>query len=146
MALSSRDDPYGAYTFLVEIDDLVVGGFAEVTGLEVEIEALEYREGGVNDYVHRFAGPARHPANVVLRRGLTAADELWSWHQEVVAGRIVRRNASIVVLGDAGDERVRWNVVDALPVRWSGPEVRAGSASVGVEALELADRGLRRDG
>jgi phage tail-like protein len=146
MAVGDRVDPYLSCHFLIEIEGLVVGGFSEVTGLTVEVEVEEYREGGLNAYVHRLAGPARYPNNLVLKHGLTDSDTLWSWHQDVASGHIQRRNGSIILLDSAGEEQWRWNFVDAYPVRWVGPDLRAGSAEVAIETLELAHRGLSKPG
>jgi phage tail-like protein len=142
MAVGDRVDPYLSFHFLVEIEGLVIGGFNEVTGLTVEVEIEEYREGGLNAYVHKLAGPARYPSNLVLKHGLTDSDVLWNWHQDVVSGNIQRRNGSIILLDSAGEEQWRWNFVDAYPVRWVGPDLRAGSAEVAIETLELVHRGL----
>jgi phage tail-like protein len=142
MAVGDRVDPYLSFHFLVEIEGLVIGGFNEVTGLTVEVEIEEYREGGLNAYVHKLAGPARYPNNLVLKRGLTDSDALWNWHQDVVRGNIQRRNGSIILLDSAGEEQWRWNFVDAYPVRWVGPDLRASSAEVAIETLELVHRGL----
>ena len=131
-----------SFHFLVEIEGLVIGGFNEVTGLTVEVEIEEYREGGLNAYVHKLAGPARYPNNLVLKHGLTDSDTLWNWHQDVASGNIQRRNGSIILLDSAGEEQWRWNFVDAYPVRWVGPDLRAGSAEVAIETLELVHRGL----
>ena len=142
MAVGDRVDPYLSFHFLVEIEGLVIGGFNEVTGLTVEVEIEEYREGGLNAYVHKLAGPARYPNNLVLKHGLTDSDTLWNWHQGVASGNIQRRNGSIILLDSAGEEQWRWNFVDAYPVRWVGPDLRAGSAEVAIETLELVHRGL----
>jgi phage tail-like protein len=139
-----RRDPYGAYQFLVEIDGLIVAGFSEVSGLAVETEVLEYREGGVNDHMHRLAGPVRHPGNIVLRRGLTAATDLWSWHQDIAAGKITRRHGAIVLLNGLLPAW-RWNFRDAYPARWTGPELRAGGSAVALESLEIAHEGITTD-
>ena len=144
MAVGDRADPYLSLNFLVEIEGLVVGGFNEVTGLTIEVEIEEYREGGVNTYVHKLAGPARYPNNLVLKHGLTDSDTLWSWHQDVARGNILRKNGSIMLLDSAGEEQWRWNFVDAYPVRWVGPDLRAGSAEVAIETLELVHRGLSK--
>ena len=48
--------PYLTFNFAVEIEGLLVGGFTEVSGLESEIEVEEYREGGVNGFVHKLPG------------------------------------------------------------------------------------------
>ena len=145
MAIALRDDPYLAFRFLVEVEGLIVAGFSEVSGLEAEVEPFDYHEGGVNDHVHRLPGPATYP-NLVLRRGLTDFDNLWSWHQDVRRGVIRRRNGSVLLYGDLAEGQAlwRWNFVGAYPVRWVGPELRADAAAVAVETLELAHRGLSK--
>lgn len=142
MAVGERKDPYLAFNFLVEIQGLTVGGFTEVTGLQVEIEVHDYREGGLNEYMHRLAGPTRYPSNLVLKHGLTDVEGLWKWHQDVRQGKIERKNVSIVLLDNAREEKWRWNFVKACPVRWIGPELRADRAEVAVETVELVHRGL----
>jgi phage tail-like protein len=77
-----------------------------------------------------------------LRRGITNADILWLWHREITQGIINRRNMSIILLDSAGREVRRWNFVQAYPVSWTGPELRADTAQVAVETLELANRGI----
>jgi phage tail-like protein len=144
MALGQRSDPYLSFNFLVEIEGMLVGGFTEVTGLQVEVEVEDYREGGLNTYIHKLAGPARYPSNLVFKHGLTDATVLWDWHQEVVQGNIRRKNGSIVLLDSAGEEKWRWNFAEAYPVRWSGPDLRASTAEVTVETLELVHRGLTK--
>jgi phage tail-like protein len=34
-----------------------------------------------------------------------------------------------------------WNITDAYPVKWTGPDLRATSMEVAIETLELAHRG-----
>lgn len=142
MVTGSRADPYLGFNFLVEIESLVVGGFSEVSGLQTEIQTEDYREGGVNEYGHKLAGPTNYPANLSLKHGLTAADALWSWHLEIIQGVIQRRNLSIILLDSAGREVRRWNFAQAYPVAWTGPQLTADSPQVAVESLELAHRGL----
>jgi phage tail-like protein len=136
-----RQDPYGAFDFLVEIGGLVVAGFSEVTGLQREVEVQEYREGGVNEYIHKFAGPTRYPSNLILKRGLTDI-KTWAWHDAVTRGTILRLNGAILLRDGAGEERWRWSFEGAYPIRWLGPELRAGTAAVAVETVELVHRGL----
>jgi phage tail-like protein len=144
MVLGARTDPFLSYRFLVEIENLVVAGFSEVSGLQVEVDVQDYQEGGLNAYVHKLAGPARYPSNLSLKRGLTRGDMLWNWHQEVTRGIIKRKNGSIVLLDSTGQEQWRWNFVEAFPVRWIGPGLRAGAAEVAVETLELVHRGITK--
>jgi phage tail-like protein len=138
-----RLDPYQAVNFLVEIEGLLTGGFTECTGLEVETEYFDYREGGLNDYVHRFAGPTKYPP-LILKHGITPIDGLWNWHQEVTQGIINRKNGTIYLLDKMHVPVIYWNFKEAYPVKYTGPDFRADAASVAFESVELTHRGLSR--
>lgn len=142
MTPGTRRDPLLGYNFAVEIEGLVAGGFSEVTGLEVELEVQEYREGGVNGFMHKRAGPARYASNLVLKRGMSDNKVLWNWYWDVVQGVVNRKNVSILLLDQGGDEKLRWNFEQAYPVKWSGPDLRATANEVAIESLELAHKGL----
>ncbi|MDB4951693.1 MAG: hypothetical protein JWM27_4342 [Gemmatimonadetes bacterium] len=141
--LGLRNDPYAGFNFLVEVEGLLVGGFSDVSGLSVETELEAYREGGNNDFVHQFAGRTKHP-NLVLKRGLTDIESLWSWHQDVAQGTIKRRNGSIFLLDKRRLPAMWWNFTDAYPVKWTGPEFRAESNTVAAESVELVHRGIEK--
>ena len=143
MATGDRRDPYASFNFLVEIEGVVAGGFSEVSGLQAETETEEYREGGVNDFVYKLPKITKYP-NLTLKRGITDFDELWKWHQDVVAGDIKRKNGSIILVDCSGTTGKRWNFTKAYPVKWVGPDLKADSSTVAVETLELAHRGLTK--
>jgi conserved hypothetical phage tail region protein len=142
MEIGQTIDPYLAFNFKVEIDGLQVGGFNEVTGLQVEVEVNDYREGGVNDYIHKLSGPVRYPNNLTLKKGFMDRNDLRSWFDEVMVGWVERKNISIILCNSAGEEVCRWSFREAYPVKWSGPELRAGTDAVAIETLELAHHGL----
>jgi phage tail-like protein len=140
--MAGRKDPFGGFNFAVEVHDLVVGGFSEVSGLQVEIEVQDYREGGRNHYVHKLAGPAKYSSNLVLKRGVTDVKTLWDWYWDVIHGRVTRKNVSVLLMDRAGQEKRRWNFRCAYPVKWSGPDLKANSSEVAVESIELVHKGL----
>lgn len=141
--LGVRLDPYQGFNFLVEIDGILAGGFSECSGLQVETEFFDYREGGVNEYVHRFAGPTKYPP-LVLKHGLTPIDGLWNWHHDVTERKIRRKNGTIYLLDKRRIPVMWWNFKEAFPFKWTGPELRAESNSVAFESVELSHRGLDR--
>lgn len=140
--IKAKDVASGAFRFWVELEGLLVGGFSEVSGLQSETEVEEYNEGGVNDYVHVFPKRTKAPP-LVLKRGLTRSPELWEWYEEVVAGRIRRKNGSVILLNHAGQEVCRWNFFEAYPVKWSGPLLNALSNEIAIETLEILHNGLK---
>jgi len=135
-------DPYVAFNFAVEIGGIITAGFSEVGGLQMEVEVVDYREGGRNDFVHKFGGPARYASNLTMKRGLSASRGLWEWHQLALKGVIVRAPISVLLRSADGDEVWRWDFRDAYPVKWIGPDLRASQNAVAIETLEFVHRGL----
>lgn len=138
-------DPYQVFNFLIEIEGLVIGGFSECSGLQVETELFEYREGGLNEYMHNFVGSSKY-APLVLKHGLTSNDGLWDWHQRIVSQgvnqRTERHNGTIYLLDQQRNQAKVWNFKQAFPYKWTGPELRADSSEVAFESVELVHRGL----
>ncbi len=143
MSLAQRNDPYLSFRFHVELDGLIVGGFSEVSGLQVETQVEEYREGGVNDYVHKFPKESKQ-SNLTLKRGITDSDVLWDWHQGVVNGRVRRTSGRIILLDSEGHEEWHWLFEGAYPVKWMGPEFSGDGSTTAIETLELAHNGLTK--
>src|SRR6476646_1646328 len=89
-------DPYGAFRFVVEVNNAEVGGFSGISGLTRDTTFEEFREGGVNDFVHKLVTVTKYP-NLTLKQGMTDRDELWTWHQDVISGRVRRKTIAVVV-------------------------------------------------
>ena len=142
MATGDRKDPFLSYNFAVEVEGLVAGGFSEVSGLQTEIEVQEYREGGLNEFIHKRAGPAKYPSNLILKKGITDVRTLWDWYWQVAQGIIERKNVSVLLMDSSGQEKLRWNFEKAYPVKWVGPDLKGTGSEVAVESVELAHSGL----
>jgi phage tail-like protein len=130
-------------------------GFAEVSGLNSELEMEEFHEGGRNIGPRRFPRWGRYP-NVVLRRGITSDTALWDWWAHVISRsytlpksappprRLPRRNAVILVDGVDHKAVAGWFVSNALPERLSGPGLNARGSEIAIETLELSHEGVLR--
>lgn len=141
--LGARKDPLLGFRFAVEIEGLVTAGFSDVTGLHGEIEVQQYREGGVNAYMHQRAGPVKYTSNLTLKKGiLSDSRELWNWYCNVAQGNIQRKNVSVVLLDEQGSEKIRWNLLRAYPVKWTGPDLHAMTSEIAFETVELAHHGI----
>lgn len=142
-ATGLRLDPFQAFNFWVEIEGILVGGFSECTGLQIETEVETYAEGGLNEYSHQFRGRAKY-APLILKRGITLNDQLWRWHQDVLQGSFERKNGTIYLLHNTHIPVMWWNFRKAFPSKWTGPELRANSSEVAFESVELLHQGLSR--
>lgn len=141
MAQNKRTDPFGAYNFRVEIGGIIRVGFSEVSGLQVETETEEVREGGVNNYVHKLPKRTKQ-SNITLKNGLTDSDSIWKWYKDVIAGIIERKTGCIILIDNQGNRVMQWDFIEAYPVKWTGPELRAGSNNIAFESLEIVHNGL----
>jgi phage tail-like protein len=142
-------DPLVSYRFLVELGSDIAASFTECSGLQGELEFEEYQEGGLNGMRHKLQKTAKW-GNLTLRRGVTDSSELWDWFNARVQGTLAspkgeRRDIAVILWDTAqSEQRVRWDVTGAYPVKWTGPELKGDSNTVAIEALELTHNGVAR--
>jgi phage tail-like protein len=132
-----RKDPYKSFRFLVEVDGIVQAGFSEVSGFGSNVEVIEYREGGDPSTVRKLPGKVSYP-DITFKWGVTDSRELYDWHRTAVNGQTQRKNGSIILQDDAGQEKVRWNFFNAWPSKWDGPDFNAKGNDVAIDTLTIS--------
>lgn len=142
--MAEKTDAYAAARFYVQIEGVHHAVFTEISGLQVETEVLEFREGGNNGFIHRLPGPIR-VGNVTLKHGLVGDAELFAWYMRVARGLFEPRNLSVIIYNSEGHETARWSFAKAYPVRWVGPMLTGDGDTYAVETLELAHAGLQQE-
>ncbi|MBD2450068.1 phage tail protein [Nostoc sp. FACHB-152] len=144
MTTGVRKDPYRAYNFLVEIDGITRAGFRECSGLDSAQDPIEYREGNEKFLtVRKLTGLVKY-SNISLKYGITDDQELWEWRTKAVQGAVERKNGSIVLLDDLGQEKMRWNFREAWPTKWTGASFNATANEVAIETFEIAHEGVAK--
>lgn len=127
------------------------GGFQECTGLEVEMDVQELKEGGRNDGVIQQVGQGRY-GRIVLKRGMLFGDDhkvngaLWAWLQGILTGRrpVVRYDGTIQMMsGDGSRVLATWTFDRGLPAKVAGPQLNAKNGDIAIEELHIAHEGLR---
>ena len=144
-AIKDTHDPFNGYNFWVEWDGIVHAGFRECSGLTATRAATTYREGTDKILAQRQLGGLNSFSNISLKRGITDNDELWKWHKQITDGEPMednRKNVSIILSDDKGEEKLRWNLEKCWPTMWSGPDFNATSGEVAIESLELVHEGI----
>ncbi|MCK6589287.1 MAG: phage tail protein [Polyangiaceae bacterium] len=139
-----RKDPYGGYNFEVEIDGIKRAGFKQASGLDSTSDATKYREGNEPTLAQRQLPGLLSFSNISLQRGITEDSDIWAWRNTIASGTASpeRKNISIILKDHAGNEKIRWNVRNAWPVKWSGPSFDATTDAIAIETLELAHEGI----
>jgi phage tail-like protein len=137
-----RVDPYRGYNFKLEIDGIHQAGFRECSGLDATSDPIEYREGTDKPYTPKKLWGLTKYSNITLKWGITDEHSLWDWRKKVIDGNPERKNGSIVLMSTDGEEKVRWNFVNAWPNKWTGPSFNATANEVAIETLEIAHEGI----
>jgi phage tail-like protein len=142
MATDQRNDPYRAYNFQLEIDNVPRGAFSEVSGLTAEGDAVDYRDGNdLQSNVRKLIGLRKY-SNITLKRGYTADKALWVWYNNIVNGVPDRRNVTIVLMNEQRQPVLRWHAENAWINKIEGPSFKASGNEVAMESVELVHEGL----
>lgn len=140
-------DPWGAYYFSLEIDNVEVAQFLECSGLKTAAEVFEIEEGGRIANVHKRPGRSKWE-NVVLKRGVWKSHLFAEWRdyylQPPTDGwtRRAEASAAIVQRDNHGDELRRYSILQPWPVSWEGPALNSGGSDLATETLEIAHEGI----
>jgi len=144
MATGDRNDARRGYNFKLEIDGISRNGFRECSGLDATTAPVDYREGTEKgNIVRKLTGLNSH-SNVTLKWGNTDDHSLWDWHDKAIQGKTERKNGSVILLDEAGEEKQRWNFVNGWPTKWTGPSFNATANEVAIETLEIVHEGLKK--
>lgn len=141
-ATGERNDPFRAFNFEVNIDNVALAGFSEVSGLTAEGDAVEYREGtDPRNTVRKLVG-LRKFANVTLKRGYTRTNDLWAWYTETLEGRPNRRNVTIKLKDENRRDVMAWHLDAAWINKIEGASLKASGNEVAMESVEIVHEGV----
>jgi phage tail-like protein len=118
-------------------------GFAEVSGLTQENQAIEYRDGSFPEYSSIKMPGLRKFSNITLKRGVVKSDnDFFKWLSTVKLNTVERRNLVISLLNEEHQPVMVWKVLNAFPVKVEGPGLKATGNEVAIESIEVAHEGL----
>lgn len=118
-------------------------GFTEVSGLDVESEVVEYREGASREYSKVKMPGMQKYSNITLKRGTFKSDnEYFKWWNTVKLNTIERRDVTIALLNEDHEPVVVWKVKNAWPSKIQSTDLKADGNEVAIESMELVHEGL----
>ena len=141
--MATRDNPYGAFNFLVKLGDeggeeQIVGGFSDVSGLGNEIKYSEYRNGNDADNHVRKVPNINSTDDVTLKRGMIGDLRLFSWLKAQREGDLDPRTVTITLMDEGRQDVCSWVLRNAQPKKWVGPTLTGkGGGEVAMEELHL---------
>ena len=136
--------PLPKFHFLVKWDPGVRAGFTEVTGLDMQIEAIEYREGSSPEYSKIKMPGMRKFSNITLKRGTVAGDsDFYKWVQNInLDAAVERRDITISLLDETHAPVMSWKAKQAFPIKLAASDLKADGNEVAIESIELVHEGL----
>ena len=132
-----RNDPYAQYNFILEIEGTTVAGFAEVGGLSMEQDIIEYREGSDTATVRKLPGLRKY-GNISLKRGYTQNRELWDWRKTTIDGLTERESGAVILRDEAGEPALRWEFREGWVSKYEGPALKSTANEAAMESIEIA--------
>jgi phage tail-like protein len=146
-----RENPYGAFNFIVTLgraqgegsEGTIIGGFSDVSGLGVDVNYSEYRNGNERFNTVRKIPNTHKVDDVTLKRGVVGSDDLYAWLKTVRDGEAEPRSISITLLDEARNAVTTWVLRNAQPKKWTGPTLAAkGGGETAMEELSLVCEGI----
>lgn len=135
------DRPVVNFNFKVEWGGTRIG-FQEVSGLKMENEVLEYREGSSKDYsTTKIPGLTKY-SNITLKRGIFLGDnELYDWWKTVHDSEF-RKDIIISQLNGSFEPIIVYKIRSAWPVKFESSNLNAIHSGIAIESLEITHEGI----
>lgn len=118
-------------------------GFMEVSGLSIELDVVNYREGSSPENSMVLIPGQKKYSPVVLKRGLVKNDDdFYKWINTSQFNKIERRDVTISLLNENHEPVVVWKIKNAFPFKLEYSPLNANGSEVAIESLSLAHEGL----
>lgn len=138
----ANEYPVPKFHFQVEWGASKVG-FTEVTGLTVEREVLEYREGSSKEYSKIKMPGLTNYSNITLKRGSIAKDnDFYQWWVSNKLESVDRRDITISLLNEEHEPVITWKVKNAWPLKVESTDLSADDNNIAIETMEIVHEGL----
>ena len=131
--------PLPKFYFSVDIGDFTDLPFQEVSGLDVETEAIEYRHGNSPGM-----SPIKMPgmfkfADVTLKKGVFSTDnDFFDFINSISLNTYERVTVVIKLLDENGTPAVTWTLLNAFPLKVTPTDMNSQSSEAGIETIVFA--------
>jgi len=117
--------------------------FSEVSGLNQEVQMIEYRHGSSPDYsTQKMPGLWKY-SNITMKRGITKSDnKFYDWLSKIKLNTAERKDLTIKLLNENHEPTMVWKAHNCFPVKVEGAQLKATGNEVAVESIEVAHEGI----
>ena len=135
--------PLPKFYFSVDIGDFTDLPFQEVSGLDVETEAIEYRHGNSPVFSSIAMPGMMKYADVTLKKGVFTDDnEFYDWISEISLNTVTRVTVVIRLLDEDGNPAVTWTLQNAFPLKVTPTDMNSTGSEAAIETIVFKHEGM----
>lgn len=114
--------------------------FTEVSGLNKEMDVLEYREGSSLNFFKEKMPGLQKLSNITLKRGVFIDDnEFYEWYNTVAQSTVEKRTIVISLLDENQEPKVVWTVNDCFIVALKCSDLKSDANEIAIDTVEIAN-------
>lgn len=134
--------PIPEFCFKVEIEKVGEIIFQEVSGLEAEPQAIQYRQGHGPAFPTVPVPGIQKTSNVHLKKGVfTNSHNFRNWLLAFKHNTVQRTLVTISLLDENANPAMAWSFQHAWPTKISGVSLESDGSKMIVEEIDLAHEG-----
>ena len=132
--------PLPKFYFSVQLGDDKDVTFQEMTGLQAETKAIEYRHGNSPIFSPIKMPGLSSAGNVTMKKGIFAKDtRFFAWSLDVKKRESFKRRVVVInLLDEDGRPKMTWTLNNAWPTKVTGTDLKSDGNEVTVESIEIA--------
>lgn len=112
--------------------------FQTASGLSVEYDMEEFKEGGENRFTHKLPVRTKY-ADLVLKRGMLTDSKVIDWFLAAFRDRkFVPTDINVILMNEKSEPLRTWKIAHAIPKKWSVSDLNANDNAVVIETMELS--------
>jgi phage tail-like protein len=135
--------PVPKFHFKVTLGDKGEIAFQEVSGLDFEVELIEYRAGNSPEFSKVKMPGLKKYSDITMKKGMFKADDkLFQWINEIKMNTIARQNITIQLLDEEHNVLFTWSLKNAFPMKVTGTDLNAQNSEAAIEEIVITHEGL----
>jgi phage tail-like protein len=137
--MADHDYDFQGSFFSLVVDGLTLGYFTKCSGISIEFDVINFKEGNGSKVVARKRAGKPKYSEVVMSRGFTQDDVLYKWFKEVVDATAATpyKTGSIVLHDRQATAVATFSLLNCWPSNLKVSDLSAGSDEVMVEDLTI---------
>jgi phage tail-like protein len=135
--------PLPTFHFSVDFGGGQIMNCSEVSGLDIELDVVEYRNGNSPIFSTQKMSGLRKGADVTIKKGVFANDlDYYAWFNAVKMDTPERRNVTIILLNEEATPVMTWKLANAWPSKITSPDMKSDSSEVAIESIQIVHEGV----